>query len=342
MSRVGETVKSVNESVGASIKSISDTVGVVQVDVTNAVKTVSLTATHFNDIVTASQDDIKAMTYAASKITGDASVIMDRLSAGQGTVGKLLKDETVYNNMSNASQRTAEILADLQQTSQHVKDLVVQFQSGKIPENFERTMANVQESTERLKVMVTALQPGLSSGEGVSSDLRAMMSSSREAMSDLAENMEALKHGFFFKGFFNNRGFYDLTTLSLADYQSRDFEKKTHKERQWVECPDLFIVRADGTEVLSEAGRASIDQAMEEFQRFTEGIALIVEGYSGIGTQNERFMRSRTRSSLVRDYLQKKFALNSDYIGVMAMGSVQSHSTPSKLEDGVALVLLRK
>jgi hypothetical protein len=81
---------------------------------------------------------------------------------------------------------------------------------------------------------------------------------------------------------------------------------------------------------------------MEEFQRFTEGIALIVEGYSGIGTQNERFMRSRTRSSLVRDYLQKKFALNSDYIGVMAMGSVQSHSTPSKLEDGVAFVLLRK
>ena len=342
MSRVGETVKSLNESMGVTVKSINDTVAVVQVDVTNAVKTISLTATHVNDIVTASQDDIKAMTLAASRIAGDANVIMDRLSAGQGTVGKLLKDETVYNNLSNASQRTAEILADLRQTSQHVKELIVQFQSGKIPENIERTMANVQESTERLKVMVSALQPGLSTGEGVSSDLRAMMSSSREAMSDLAENMEALKHGFFFKGFFNNRGFYDLSTLSLADYQSKDFEKKAHKERQWVESPDLFTLKADGTEVLSDAGRASIDETMEAFQRFTEGIALIVEGYSGTGTPGERFIKARFRSSLVREYLQKQFALNSEYIGVMAMGAVQSHSTPLTQEDGIALVLLRK
>ena len=342
MSRVGETVKSLNESMGVTVKSINDTVAVVQVDVTNAVKTISLTATHVNDIVTASQDDIKAMTLAASRIAGDANVIMDRLSAGQGTVGKLLKDETVYNNLSNASQRTAEILADLRQTSQHVKELIVQFQSGKIPENIERTMANVQESTERLKVMVSALQPGLSTGEGVSSDLRAMMSSSREAMSDLAENMEALKHGFFFKGFFNNRGFYDLSTLSLADYQSKDFEKKAHKERQWVESPDLFTLKADGTEVLSDAGRASIDETMEAFQRFTEGIALIVEGYSGTGTPGERFIKARFRSSLVREYLQKQFALNSEYIGVMAMGAVQSHSMPLTQEDGIALVLLRK
>jgi hypothetical protein len=128
----------------------------------------------------------------------------------------------------------------------------------------------------------------------------------------------------------------------LADYQSKEFEKKVHKERQWVECPSLFTLKADGTEVISEAGRASIDQAMEDFQRYTEGIALIVEGYSATGTQNERFMKSRSRSALVRDYLEKKFALNSDYVGIMAMGAVQSHSTPLTLEDGVALVLLRK
>jgi len=338
MSNVGDTVKMINQ-----------TVGVVQNNVMDAAKTLSVTATHVNDIVTSSQDDIKAITASANKITADtskltanASIIMDRLSAGQGTVGKLLKEDTVYNNISNASLRAGEILADLHQTSQTVKELLVQFQSGKIPENIERTMANVQDSTERLKIMVSALQPSLSSGEGVSSDLRAMMSSSREAMSDLADNMETLKHGFFFKGFFNNRGYFDLSTLSLADYQSKDFEKKAHKERRWVECPELFTLKADGTEVISDAGRASIDLAMDDFQRFTEGIALMVEGYSRMGTQSERFMRSRTRSSLVRDYLEKKFALSSDYVGVMAMGSVQSHSVPQTLEDGVALVLLRK
>jgi phospholipid/cholesterol/gamma-HCH transport system substrate-binding protein len=168
------------------------------------------------------------------------------------------------------------------------------------------------------------------------------MANSREAMADLAENMEALKHGFFFRGFFNNRGFYDLNTLSLADYQSKDFDKKAHKEREWIPEAGLFAIKADGSEELTDAGRAGIDAAMQDFQRFTEGIALIVEGYSAMGTPNERFMRSRDRSAIVREYLEKKFALSSDYVGVMAMGPVPSHTAPLASEDGVALVLLRK
>jgi phospholipid/cholesterol/gamma-HCH transport system substrate-binding protein len=331
MARIGETVKSLDE-----------TVSEVKGDVTDAVSTVSATATHLNEIVTGAQDDIKTMTAAAGRITGDMSVITARLSAGEGTVGKLLKDDTIFNNMANTSKRAEEILADLRQTSKHVNELVAQFQSGSVPENIEATVANVRDSTERLKVMVAALQPGLSTGEGMTADLRATIAHSREAMSDLADNMEALKHGFFFKGFFNNRGYFDLSTISLADYQSRDFEKKAHKEREWVETAGLFTVMPNGSEEISEVGRANIDRTMDEFQRFTEGIALMVEGYSAKGTQNERFIRSRDRSLLVRDYLERKFALSSGYVGVMAMGSVQSHTVPLTSEDGIALVLLRK
>jgi len=331
MARIGETVKSIDE-----------TVGVVKGDVVDAVSTVSATATHLNEIVTASQDDIKTMTAAAGRITGDVSIVTGRLSAGEGTVGKLLKDDTVFNNIAGASQRAEEILADLRETSTHVKDLVAQFQSGSVPENIEATVANVRDSTERLKVMVAALQPGLSTGEGMTADLRATIAHSREAMSDLAENMEALKHGFFFRGFFNNRGYFDLDTISLADYQSRDFDKKAHKEREWVDEKGLFTVKANGSEVISEAGRASIDRSMEDLQRFTEGIAIMVEGYSAMGTQNERFMRSRDRSVLVRDYIETRFGLSSGYVGVMPMGSVQSHTSSLTSEDGIALVLLRR
>jgi phospholipid/cholesterol/gamma-HCH transport system substrate-binding protein len=331
MARIGETVKSLDE-----------TVSEVKGDVTKAVSTISATATHVNEIVTSSQDDIKTMSAAAGRITGDVSVITARLSAGEGTVGKLLKDDALYVNLTSTSKRAEEILADLRQTSKHVNELVAQFQSGSVPENIEATVANVRDSTERLKVMVTALQPGLSSGEGMTADLRATIASSREAMSDLAENMEALKHGFFFKGFFNNRGYFDLTTITLADYQSKDFDKKAHKEREWVDEKGLFTVKANGSEEISEAGRASINRTMDDFQRFTEGIALMVEGYSANGTQNERFIRSRDRSILVREYLERKFALSSGYVGVMPMGSVQSHTMPLASEDGIALVLLRK
>jgi phospholipid/cholesterol/gamma-HCH transport system substrate-binding protein len=331
MARIGETVKSIDE-----------TVGVVKGDVTDAVSTILATSTHVNEIVTAAQDDIKSMTASASRITGDVNVITARLSAGEGTVGKLLKDDTVFNNMASASQRAEEILADLRKTSTSVKELITKFQSGSVPDDVAATVANVRQATERLQVMVAALQPGLSSGEGMTADLRATMVHTREAMSDLAENMEAMKHGFFFRGFFNSRGYFDLETITLADYQSKDFDKKARKEREWVNGVGLFTLKPNGKEEISEIGRASIDKTMEEFQRFTEGIALMVEGYSATGTQNERFIRSRDRSLLVREYLETRYALNSGYVGVMAMGSVQSHTTPLTSEDGVALVLLHK
>jgi phospholipid/cholesterol/gamma-HCH transport system substrate-binding protein len=177
---------------------------------------------------------------------------------------------------------------------------LTRFNPDPVPENIEATVANVRDATDRLKVMVAALQPGLSTGEGMTADLRATIAHSREAMSDLAENMEALKHGFFFKGFFNNRGYFDLSTITLADYQSKDFDKKAHKEREWVETAGLFTVMANGSEEISEAGRANIDRTMDEFQRFTEGIALMVEGYSANGTQNERFIRSRSLPACAR------------------------------------------
>ncbi len=324
-----------------TVKTIDDTVGEVKGNFMAAIKTASETATHVNDIVMASQDDIKKITVNAAKITGDASVITGRLNAGEGTLGKFLKDDTFYVNASNASQRAGEILADLRQSSENVKELLAKFKSGQVPENIEATIANVRESTEKLKVMVSALQPGTSPSEGLTADLRATMANSREATSDLAENMEALKHGFFFRSFFNNRGFFNLDTLTLAEYRSKEFEKKAHKEREWVHGA-VFTVKTDGSEELSPFGRANIDLAMAGIQRFTEGIALIVEGYSSNGTANDEFIRSRERASLVRDYLEKKFALNSNYVGVMAMGAPPSTGASQPDDNSVAIVLLRK
>jgi hypothetical protein len=53
-------------------------------------------------------------------------------------------------------------------------------------------------------------------------DLRATLVSVREAMSDLAEDLEALKHSFFFRGFFKDRGFYDLGTSLQSNISPRN------------------------------------------------------------------------------------------------------------------------
>jgi phospholipid/cholesterol/gamma-HCH transport system substrate-binding protein len=115
--------------------------------------------------------------------------------------------------------------------------------------------------------------------------------------------MEALKHSFFFRGFFKDRGFYDLGSLSPVEYQSKQFEKNVTKERAWIQKEELFIVKPNGSEELSDPGRKKLDGMMANFLRFTKDRAVIVEGYAAAGTVDEQFLLSRERATTVREYL---------------------------------------
>jgi phospholipid/cholesterol/gamma-HCH transport system substrate-binding protein len=329
---IGDLLAKIRETVTA----IDATVGEVKGDVTAATQTVAEAAQHVDQIIVEAREPLAKFTAAASKISEDAAILIARVRAGEGTIGKLMNDDAVYNNLSASSRHIEQALASLRQTSTDVKELVSRFKSGEVPADIERTMKNVAESSERLKVLVSGFQSGAGSEDGIAGDLRATLTSSREAMSDLAENLEALKHGFFFRGFFKDRGFYDIGSLSPVEYQSKEFEKNVTKERAWVRQEELFTLKTNGSEELSDPGRKKLDGMMANFLRFTKDRAVIVEGYASAGTLDEQFLLSRERATKVRDYIVKKFTLSPDYVGVMPMGSVAAYG------DGVALVLLKK
>ena len=318
-----------------TVTAIDKTFGEVKGDVADATKAVAESVKHVDQIIVAAQDPIERVTISAAKISQDVSAIIGRVRAGEGTIGKLVNDDAVYNSVSHSEKEVEQALGNLRQTSADVRELVSRFKSGEVPADIERTIKNVGDSSERIKVMVESFQP-LSGGDGVAGDLRATLVSSREAMSNLAEDLEALKHSFFFRGFFKDRGFYDLGSLSPVEYQSKEFEKNVTKERTWVRQDELFIVKTNGSEELSDPGRKKLDSMMANFLRFTKDRAVIVEGYAGSGTLDEQFLLSRERAAKVRDYLIKKFTLSPDYVGVMPMGAVGDHG------DGIALVLLKK
>ena len=325
-----------------TVNSIDMTVGEVKGDVTDATQTVAETAKHVDEIIVGAQDDLMRITQAASRVTEDAGIIVAGVKSGHGTVGKLFNDESIYNNMVSSTTEIHAALENMRQTTSDVQQLVARFKSGDIPGNVEETIRNVRDSSESLKAMVSSLQPAIASGEGLTVDMRATLVSAREAMSDLAENTEALKHSFFFRGFFKDRGFYDLDGLSLAEYESKEFNKDIHKERAWIQQADLFTVKSDASEELSDQGKKKVDAAMSAFLRFTRDSAVMVEGYSGSGSSEDQFVRSRERAVKVREYLVKRFSLSTEYVGVMPMGAVKLSSPPGAVQDGVALVLLKK
>ena len=329
---IGDLLAKIRETVSA----IDKTVGEVKGDVADATKTVAESAKHVDQIIVAAQGPIERFTAAASQISEDAGAIIARVRAGEGTIGKLINDDAVYNSVSGSAKVIQQAMENMRQTSTDVKELVSRFKSGEVPADIERTMKNVGESSERMKVLVSGFQPGPGGGDGMSGDLRATLGSAREAMSSLAENLEALKHSFFFRGFFKDRGFYDLGSLSPVEYQSKEFEKNVTKERAWVRQDELFTLKENGSEELSDPGRKKLDGMMANFLRFTKDRAVIVEGYAVAGTVDEQFLRSRDRAAKVRDYVVKKFTLSPDYVGAMPMGAVAGYG------DGIALVLLKK
>src|SRR5207253_1811358 len=297
------------------VTAIDKTVGEVKGDVADAAKAVAESIKHLDQIIVEAQDPIEKVTASAGKISEDVSAIIGRVRSGEGTIGKLVKDDAVYGSVSRSAEEVEQALGNLRQTSADVRELVSRFKSGEVPADVERTIKNVADSSERIKVIVASFQP-LSGSDGVAGDLRATLSSAREAMTDLAEDLEALKHSFFFRGFFKDRGFYDLGSLSPVEYQSKEFEKNVTKERTWVRQDELFIVETNGSEELSDPGRKKLDAMVANFLRFTKDRAVIVEGYSASGTLDEQFLSSRERATKVKDYLVKKFTLSPDYVGV--------------------------
>lgn len=328
---IGDLLARIRETVAG----IDQTFGAVKGDISEATKTVAESARHIDEIIVATQEPIGKVTAAANRISEDLSVMVARVKAGEGSLGKLVNDNTVYNTLASSTREVERILGNLRQTSTDARDLVSKFKSSDIPDDLEKTVKNVSEASEKIKALVATLQPS-GGGDGMAGDLRATLSGARQVMGDLAENLEALKHGFFFRGFFKDRGFYDLGSISPAEYQSKEFEKNVTKERIWAPFDQLFVVEADGSETLSEAGNRKLDSMIAAFLRFANDRAVIVEGHTVAGTTDEQFLRSRERAIKVRDYLVKKFSLTPEYIGVMPMGSAGGSG------EGIALVLLKK
>jgi phospholipid/cholesterol/gamma-HCH transport system substrate-binding protein len=299
------------EQASNTVAMLNKTVYGLQDDLELTLKVASETITHSRDLIDEVGDDIKGLTSSGNKVAKDLSTMIEKARAGEGTVGKLITDDQLYLNIS---AMTAEM---------------------------KTTMSNVREATEKAKQAISDFQKEDDSGNNLTADLKVTLGKAREAMSDMAENMEALKRNFLFRGFFKKRGYYDLDEITPVEYRqgALNNEKRTSK-RTWLHSNELFVQpEENGIPRLTELGKKKIDAAMADFLKIPGGNwLLIVEGYSGAATEDQQFRISRARAAVVKDYLEQSFYLDPDTVGAMPMGSVKAEESQQPWE-GVALVL---
>jgi phospholipid/cholesterol/gamma-HCH transport system substrate-binding protein len=289
---------------------VTTTISEVKGSLDGALTSIAATATEAQSLINDVGKDARAIMASTQKVAQDVNAIVVAVRQGRGTVGKLVTDDALYNSARNIAAQAERAVATLREASEQAKQAVADFRGEDGPM------------------------------KGVAGDLQQTLASAKDAMTDLAENTEALKRSFFFRGFFNRRGYFDLDDLSVQQYRQGALESKDRRVlRIWVGAPVLFETDANGQERLSDGGRVRLDSAMAEFVKYPRTSPFVVEGYAEEVTGDGRFLLSRARARLVRDYLVGKFGLDPNFVATMAMGAQASDSPSGTRWDGVALAM---
>lgn len=303
---LADMLKKMNET----IELVTDIVQEVKAGLDDAVGAVSTAARDAQTLVMEIGQDVRAITASTKKITDDLSVMVADVRQGRGSIGKLITDDSLYVTARNIASEA------------------------------EKTVTNLKEAAEEAKAAVADFRGDGGPMKGLTGDLQQTVSLARDAMQDLSDNTEALKRNFFFRGFFNRRGYFDLDDVSLAQYRAGALEGEDRRVlRIWAGAPVLFETGPDGAERLTDDGKARIDSAMAAFVAYPRTSPFVVEGYAQESTGDQRFLRSRARAQIVRDYVVGKFSLDPRYVSIMPMGSEAVDSPSGTTWDGVALAM---
>lgn len=197
--------------------------------------------------------------------------IMRDIRDGQGTLGKFIYDESLYNSTVQTFDETqrlvrnlgnnAEALVSLAQgATEGVNSILTKIDSG------EGTAARMLNDPSVFNVLLSTAD----SLQSIAGNLRSITSSAENAagwaelgMSRFAENMTALQHNWLFRGYFEERGYYERAPHETRERAIQEsFQEIQQQKRELLELER----RLREWELQLEAERAELNAALDTVQ----------------------------------------------------------------------------
>lgn len=181
-------------------------------------------------------------------------------------------------------------------------------------------IGNLNESTGDLKSITGKIDGGngtlgaLINDRAVYQNLNATMDQARAGAVSFQENMEALKHNFFLRGFFKKRGCFDSSELTK------------HVVPKLPERQPLKQFNFAGNELFDKADTAKLhkEKSLNQVGAFLErnpfGLAVVASQTGLQGNKEQNLVLSQARAFVVRQYLVQKFKLDDGRIKTLARG----------------------
>jgi phospholipid/cholesterol/gamma-HCH transport system substrate-binding protein len=279
----------------------------------------------------------------------NANDVLVGLKQGKGPAGMLLRDETMAAQIRETMTNVQSATSTLNQTATRVNGIVGEIQEKQLPQKIDETMNQIRSASAEAnstiqqvhKSLNEALGPdinGVSAGQNIS---QALMNAD-EVTENMSEDTEAIKHNFFFKKFFSNRGYYSLSSISPDDYRRNKLFTNAHGHRSWLSAGALFQPGAHGTEEISPAGRRAIDAAIASYGDAVFQHVVVIEGYSDADVPADQLARSYNRAFLVRTYLEARFPFVAKNLGGMPLSSTPPPGLGHDRWSGVCVSVAEK
>jgi phospholipid/cholesterol/gamma-HCH transport system substrate-binding protein len=185
----------------------------------------------------------------ATRATANIDSISAKINAGQGTVGALVNNKQLYDN--------------LEQTTSTLHDTMLQAQTG---------------------------------------------------VTDFQENMEALKHNFFLRGYYKNRGYEDSAALMQNEIErlpsGSAIKEFTYSAKQLFDKQDSAKLK----------DQKSLNAGGEFLANNQFGFAVIVVSAGMEGDTQKDLVLTEARAMVVRQYLVDNFGFDDSQVKTLGMG----------------------
>jgi phospholipid/cholesterol/gamma-HCH transport system substrate-binding protein len=185
----------------------------------------------------------------ATRATANIDSISAKINTGQGTVGALVNNKQLYDN--------------LEQTTSTLHDTMLQAQTG---------------------------------------------------VTDFQENMEALKHNFFLRGYYKNRGYEDSAALMQNEIErlpsGSAIKEFTYSAKQLFDKQDSAKLK----------NQKSLNAGGEFLANNQFGFAVIVVSAGMEGDTQKDLVLTEARAMVVRQYLVDNFGFDDSQVKTLGMG----------------------
>jgi phospholipid/cholesterol/gamma-HCH transport system substrate-binding protein len=192
--------------------------------------------------------------------------------------------------------------------------------TNEILDSSKTAMNNVDQLTESLKSVSGKIDQGkgtmgaLVNDRKVYDQLNATTQQAKEGAAAFQENMEALKHNFFLRGFYKKRGYADSAELTKNEIKS--MPQGPYIKKFDYDALKIFN-KPDAAKLKNEK---SLDEPGQFLQQNKFGSAVVV-AYTGMkGDTDKDLELSEARAMVVRDYLVKNFKFDDTRLKTMGLG----------------------